>query len=129
MGNHRDERDKSFYPDYLSEILAAIFLTIFTVFILAMVYAPSIDREINYVSAYHPKPEWYFLWIYQLIRYFPGGWAFVGTVLIPIVAAALFIGIPFVDRGTVRSGRAASFLFALLSVFFLVLTVVPLLWP
>ncbi|MDA8078781.1 MAG: hypothetical protein M0Z79_07575 [Nitrospiraceae bacterium] len=129
MGNHRDERDKSFYPDYLSEILVAIFLTIATVSILALVYTPSIDREINYVSAYHPKPEWYFLWIYQLIRYFPGGWAFVGTVVVPIVAAVLFISIPFVDRGNVHSGRVASILFALLSVFFLVLTVVPVLWP
>lgn len=129
MGNHIDQRDKSFYPDYLSEILAVIFLTIGAVFVLAMVYAPSIDREINYVSAYQPKPEWYFLWIYQLIRYFPGGWAFLGTVVVPLAAAALFIGMPFIDRGTVRSARAASILFALLAGFFFVLTLVPVLWP
>lgn len=129
MEDRRDDRGRSFYPDYLSEILVAIFLTIGTVFVLAMVYAPSIDREINYVSAYQPKPEWYFLWVYQLIRYFPGGWAFVGTVVIPLLAAVLFIGIPFIDSGTVRSVRVVSLVFALLSGFFLILTMVPVLWP
>lgn len=129
MGNHPDERDRLFYPDYLSEILAAIFLTLGAVFVLAMLYEPTIDREISYVSAYYPKPEWYFLWIYQLIRYFPGGWAFLGTVVVPLVAVALFMGMPFIDRGTMRTARIASMVFLLISGFFLALTAVPLLWP
>ncbi|MBI5166162.1 MAG: c-type cytochrome, partial [candidate division NC10 bacterium] len=54
--------------------------------------------DVNYV----PRPEWYFLFLYELLWYFKGKWMVVGTFVIP---AALFLGLillPFVDRGPER---------------------------
>jgi quinol-cytochrome oxidoreductase complex cytochrome b subunit len=123
-----EERPKEFYPDYLSEIVSAIFLTLGLVFVLAMLFPPSIGREINFTTAYQPKPEWYFLWLYQMVRYFPGKYAFLGAVLIPLLFIALLIYTPFIDRGTPSRKitiRCSVFLFIGL----LVLTLIPLLMP
>jgi cytochrome b6-f complex subunit 4 len=129
MEEDPDNREKAFYPDYLSEILVVIIFTIGAVFILAMISPPSVGREISFVSAYQPKPEWYFLWLYQLVRYFPGRWAFAGTLVVPFVFFASFLCMPFIDRGTERDGRIASLVFSLLAGILLILTMVPALLP
>ncbi|MDQ1301269.1 MAG: hypothetical protein QG637_1190 [Chloroflexota bacterium] len=53
-------------------------------------------------SAYIPRPEWYFLWAFELLKYFPGqleGLAIVG--LGALIGVGLF-GLPFFDRGPRR---------------------------
>src|SRR5689334_22215081 len=32
-------------------------------------------------AAIDPKPEWYFMFLFQLLKYFPGFWIPVGTVI------------------------------------------------
>ncbi len=123
------EREEPLYPVYVSEILLVVFLVLCAVYILAALYPPPIDREINFISAYQPKPEWYFLWLYQLVRYFPGRWAFAGTVVIPSAAAILFVSLPLIHRGTARSGSIVLALFILLGALVTVLTTAALLWP
>jgi cytochrome b6-f complex subunit 4 len=100
--------EKRFYPDYLVELLFTAFIVFELALVLALLYPPSIGRQIDFSAQYQPRPEWYFLWIYQLVRYFPGKTAFVGTVLLPIVAVLALILIPFLDRG--ERGRLKAFL-------------------
>ena len=122
-----EERPKEFYPDYLSEIVSVIFLTLGLVFVLAMLFPPSIGREINFTASYQPGPEWYFLWLYQIVRYFSGRLAFIGAVLIPLIFMALMIYVPFIDRGTPKTRKIAVLFSVFLSISFLVLTLIPLL--
>lgn len=92
-------RQKEFYPDYLIEILLVIFLIIELIVILALLYPPAIGRQIDFSAPFSPKPEWYFLWLYQLIRYFPGKRVVIGTTVIPLTAVLVLILIPFIDKG------------------------------
>lgn len=118
------DREKNFYPDYLIEIIFVFFIIIETVFILALLSPPVIGRPIDLSAGFQPKPEWYFLWLYQLVRYFPGKTAFIGTVVLPFLFFILLLFIPYIDRG--RYGYLISAivgLFLLLS--FLILTIIP----
>jgi cytochrome b6-f complex subunit 4 len=120
----KEKSQKRFYPDYLLEILFMVFIVIEAVLILALLYPPAIGREIDFTAGFQPKPEWYFLWLYQLVRYFPGGSAFIGTILIPLFSIALLILIPYIDRG--RHGRILSIIAGmLLFLTFLILTIIP----
>ena len=96
-------RQKEFYPDYLIEILLVIFLIVELIVTLALLFPPPIGRQIDFSAPFSPKPEWYFLWLYQLIRYFPGKRIVIGTTVIPLTAVLILILIPFVDKG--RRGR------------------------
>lgn len=99
---------KRFYPDYMVEILAVSFIIAEAVLVLAFLFPPAVGRPIDFSAQFQPKPEWYFLWLYEIVRYFPGRFAVIGTVLVPLSAFALFLLIPWIDRG--RRGRARALL-------------------
>ena len=96
-------RQKEFYPNYLIEILLVIFFIVELIVTLALLFPPPIGRQIDFSAPFSPKPEWYFLWLYQLIRYFPGKRIIIGTTVIPLTAVLILILIPFIDKG--RWGR------------------------
>lgn len=117
-------KEKSFYPDYLIEILFVVFILIEAVLALALLYPPVIGRPIDFTAGFQPKPEWYFLWLYQLVRYFPGKTAFMGTIIIPLLSVALLLFIPYIDRG--RHGRLLALITGLMLLLsFIILTLIP----
>ena len=92
-------RNKDFYPHYLVEILVVIFVTIELAVVLALLFPPPVGRPINFSTPFIPRPEWYFLWLYQLIKYFPGPSMVIGAVGLPLVGLAALLLTPFIDRG------------------------------
>jgi len=56
-------------------------------------------------KAYEARPEWYFMFLFQMLRYFHGRWEIVGTFVLP----SLFFGIlffwPLLDRTPSRDPR------------------------
>lgn len=63
--------------------------------------APADPTATDYV----PRPEWYFAWLFQFVKYFPGRLEALGAIIIPGVALALFIVLPWLDRGSTRHWR------------------------
>ncbi len=53
-------------------------------------------------AKYNPRPEWYFLFLFQMLKYFQGNWEVVGTAVIPGIATVLLLGLPFYDRNWSR---------------------------
>jgi Cytochrome b subunit of the bc complex len=49
-------------------------------------------------TQYVPRPEWYYLPIFQWLKYWRGPYAIFGIVVIPAVTAALLVCVPFIDR-------------------------------
>ena len=47
---------------------------------------------------YDPRPEWYFLFLFQLLKYFQGPFEIIGTFVIPTVGMLLLLFLPFLDR-------------------------------
>ncbi len=45
-----------------------------------------------------PRPEWYFLFLFELRAYFVGHLEFIATIVIPLVALILFLAAPGIDR-------------------------------
>lgn len=53
-------------------------------------------------AAIDPKPEWYFMFLFQLLKYFSGPFIPIGTVVIPTIVVLLLLGLPFYDRNWAR---------------------------
>jgi ubiquinol-cytochrome c reductase cytochrome b subunit len=47
---------------------------------------------------YLPRPEWYYIPIFQWLKYWPGSLSFIGVVVVPGIIAFLFASLPFFDR-------------------------------
>ena len=78
------------------------------------------DRE---TSNYPARPEWYFLFLFQLLKYFKGNMLIYGTVVIPNGVAVLLMLLPLLGYGVMRP---VGYWFSIF-VMFLLLTLVSLL--
>jgi ubiquinol-cytochrome c reductase cytochrome b subunit len=53
-------------------------------------------------ASYPARPEWYFLFLFQLLKYFEGEQELVGTVIIPNAALVLLALLPLLGYGRMR---------------------------
>ncbi len=58
------------------------------------------DRD---TANYPARPEWYFLFLFQLLKYFPGETVLVGTVIIPNGIVVLLTLLPLFGFGRMRT--------------------------
>jgi ubiquinol-cytochrome c reductase cytochrome b subunit len=61
-------------------------------------------------SDYVPRPEWYFLGLFQLLKYFPGKLEVIGALIVPGVAMTLLALLPWLDGSPTRDWRSRRFL-------------------
>jgi ubiquinol-cytochrome c reductase cytochrome b subunit len=77
----------------------------------------NLDAPADPSSADYPaRPEWYFLSLFQLLKYFPGKQEVVGTIVIPTAILVVMLLIPLFDRVMPRGLAhflACCFVFAL----------------
>ena len=96
-------RSVAFFPWHVVKdtvMMAAVFATLMTV--AALLPAP-LDEIANPADAnYLPRPEWYFLSLFQMLKYFPGPLEPVATMVIPGAVVGFLVLLPFVDRGASR---------------------------
>ena len=67
-------------------------------------------------TTYNPRPEWYFYFVFQLLRIFEGRYEVVGTVVLPTIAGMLLMLLPFLDRSPERSPAKRKVLMAVAAV-------------
>jgi menaquinol-cytochrome c reductase cytochrome b/c subunit len=66
-------------------------------------------------TAYIPRPEWYFLFLFEMLKYFPGEIEWVGTALIPGLAVLALFLLPFFDHNPHRHWSKRRFAIASMS--------------
>ena len=77
-------------------------------------------------ATYVPKPEWWVLFLNQLVTIFKGPWSVVGSVIIPGGLAGLLMALPFIDSSPQRHParrKAVMLIAAILAIAVLVLSI------
>ena len=49
-------------------------------------------------TSYIPRPEWYFLFLFQMLKVFEGKLEVVGAIILPGIAVGSLLLMPFIDR-------------------------------
>jgi len=98
-------KTEAFWPDFLLKewLVGAVFLIGFLC--LTVAHYPPLERIADPTdTAYIPMPDWYFLFLYQLLKYTyaSGPYNILGTVVIPGLAFGGLMLAPFIDRGPER---------------------------
>jgi ubiquinol-cytochrome c reductase cytochrome b subunit len=52
--------------------------------------------------AYLPRPEWYYMWLFQLLTFFPGKFEILGSLVIPIAGVIILFCLPFLSKTNLR---------------------------
>jgi mono/diheme cytochrome c family protein len=62
----------------------------------------NLDAPADPARPYPARPEWYFLFLFQLLKYFEGEQELIGTVVIPAGVGALLFVLPLLGYGRMR---------------------------
>jgi ubiquinol-cytochrome c reductase cytochrome b subunit len=90
--------DGMFWPDQVLRDAVAAMAIMATVLILVIVRggaelgAPADPTE-PYPAA---RPEWYFMFLFQWLKYFPAGWEVMGAMVIPGILTAVVAAMPII---------------------------------
>src|SRR3990172_686559 len=101
---HKAKEDgEAFFPyavfrDALVALALFLLLIALAYFLGSPLEAPADPND----AAYTPHPEWYFLFLFQLLKYFPGKLEVIGVFLLPTLAVFVLFVLPLLDRSPRR---------------------------
>jgi ubiquinol-cytochrome c reductase cytochrome b subunit len=102
-----------FYPGQAARDVAVGLAVLVAIFALAgALHGAPLDAPADPASDYPARPEWYFLPLFELLKYLPGALEPVGAVGVPLLALAYLVALPLVDVGPDRRLRARAGLLA-----------------
>lgn len=104
--NEEPRKEIPFYPYQMAKDAIAVFLTLLILFVIAaLLPAPLGAPADSFEPSFVPRPDWYFLFLFQSLKYFPGKAEIIGTFILPSAAILLLFLLPFIDRNPSRRFR------------------------
>lgn len=95
-----------FYPAHAFRDTVAVAAVFALLVALAATWRVPLDALADPADAtYLPRPEWYFMSVFQLLKYVPGWLEVVATIVLPGAVVGWFFLLPFFDRGSSRHPR------------------------
>ena len=106
---------KKFYPQQVFKDTVAIGVVFAVLFLMAAAVRVPLEQLADPTdTSYTPRPEWYFLFLFQALKLFNGPLEVVGSVVLPGMAVLALILVPFIDRAQMvkvtRRFAASAFL-------------------
>lgn len=91
-----DEQPYRFYPEHSYRSLAVFALLMIGLTGLSLFgKIPKEEIAGTLLDTYLPRPEWYYMWTFQLLTYFSGQWEEIVTFAIFVVGGSLLVVVPF----------------------------------
>lgn len=111
------DRTTTYWPHQSFRNMLASTAVIGTIVAIVLIWGGAhLDAPADPSSADYPaRPEWFFLSMYQMLKYFPGNREVIGTFVIPSTLLAILFLLPFFDRVLPRRlahAAACGFVFA-----------------
>ncbi len=105
---------KKFFPDQVFKDTLAIFAAFIILFVLAVVAKVPLERLADPTdTTYIPRPDWYFLFLFQILKFFEGPLEIAGSIVLPTMAIVALFLVPFLDGGVAKrlAQRTVAFSF------------------
>ena len=94
---------KSFFPYAVVKDVIAAFLILCVLSYLACHSGANLEDLADPTDTnYNPRPEWYFLFLFQALKLFPGRMEPLVAIVFPTLALLALFLVPFLDRGGAR---------------------------
>ena len=92
-----------FYPKQLVMDMGFAMLIIVALGVLAYAWPMDLGPKADPADTqFLPRPEWYYIPVFQYLKYWHGSSAVLGIPIIPAILGLLLVGLPFFDRSLER---------------------------
>ena len=93
-----------FWPDILGKDAIVSASVVVLIVVMALLFGAPLEAPADPTdTSYVPRPEWYFLPIYQLLKLVPGSLESLVAVGVPTALLFAMLALPFFDRGSTRN--------------------------
>ncbi len=127
MAENNQEKSVPFYPDHVAleaKVALGVIILVVTIGVIGLFVPVGLgDPADPMVTPAHIKPEWYFLALYQLLRFIPET---IGATS-PVLAIVLLLIWPFLDRKPETSAKTTKIRFWL-SLFAVLIIIALTIW-
>ncbi len=112
---HRGEdvshKTTPFWPNVAFKMFLLLFMVFIALWVSAAMFPKSLGEAADALntSGYIPEPAWYFMGVYQLLKYFPGYLDVFAMIVLPGIFFAGFFALPWIDRNPSNSVRKRPF--------------------
>ena len=98
---------RKFFPEQVFKDTVGVAIAFIILFLMAVLAKVPLERLADPTdTAYIPRPEWYFLFLFQMLKFFKGPLETFGSVVLPGIAVLGLFLVPFIDRGPmIRLGK------------------------
>ena len=97
------QKPEPFYPRQVLMDLSLTAMLIIGLGFLAFFLPAQLGSAANSADAqYIPRPEWYYLPIFQWLKYWRGAASVIGVLVIPTILVLAILAVPFLDRSAER---------------------------
>ncbi|HQU18196.1 MAG TPA: hypothetical protein PLA92_04010, partial [Fimbriimonadaceae bacterium] len=92
-----------FYPVQLFKDAVVVLGGMGIVAYLALAFPPALEAIADPTGTdFSPRPEWYFLGLYELLKIMPAGYEVVATIVVPGLVSIGMLFLPLLDRSPSR---------------------------
>jgi ubiquinol-cytochrome c reductase cytochrome b subunit len=109
----KHDRKEPLFPNQIFKDSLFILGIFIALCILAVAAPAALEPQADPTdTSYNPRPEWYFYFMFQLLRVFEGPFEVVGTVVLPTLVGLVLVLLPFLDKSTERAPAKRKILMA-----------------
>jgi ubiquinol-cytochrome c reductase cytochrome b subunit len=112
----RRKPDAAFWPDQvLRDAVACLAVLVVVLFLVFRYHGAELGAPADPSEPFEARPEWYFLFLFELLKFFPGGTEVWGAIVIPGVLLIVLAAMPFVGNWRLGHRFNVGFLWVMLA--------------
>jgi ubiquinol-cytochrome c reductase cytochrome b subunit len=103
-------KPQPFFPGQLFKDAIVVVAGLAIIFALATAFPPGLEAPADPTGTeFAPRPEWYFLGLFELLKIMPAGYEMVATLVIPGLITIGMFALPWIDRSNSRHPAKRGF--------------------
>jgi mono/diheme cytochrome c family protein len=104
------QKGVKFWPNIIyKDLLMSFGIFLLLIGLATFVGVPSEPKADPADASYLPRPEWYFLFLFEFLKFIPGSIEWVGTFIIPALAILALFLLPFLDKSPNRHWKTRTY--------------------
>lgn len=111
----RRRPDAAFWPDQvLRDAIACLAVLLVVLFLVFRSHGAELGAPADPSEEFQARPEWYFLFLFELLKYFPGETEIWGAIVLPTILLLVLAAMPFIGKWKLGHRFNLGFLWVML---------------